>query len=720
MGWDLFSKIQITIQPAAKYTKQTMRSMNHKSGTEDLLRLLVESVSSKTGEEFFNTLVRSLASAFGARYSLISERKADDKDEVKTLAVWDTNHFVDNFEYPLAGTPCENVIKGDICYYPNNIRSRFPEDKDLIELNAESYLGIPILDSSNNVIGHLSAIDINPMEINPHNISILKIFAARAATEMERLAVEKALKTSENKYRMLFERESDAVMVLDGETLQFEDANQATLELFGYKKEEYLKLKVWDISNEKEKTRSTIQSVLKKQPVELSLRVHGRECIKKNGTIFLAEISGGTYISNGRKKIVAALRDISEQVRAAEAIRYSEDRYRQLFNNSNDMLFVHELNADNSSTKFKEANDTACKLLKFSKEEFKEFYPVELSIEGAFQPNNTIKQEMVKNKQVRFETIFRTKDNGKMPVEVNAHLFSFKGKPTVVSMARDISERRKNEEILLKYQDHLEELVEERTAKLQNTNIKLNQQINERKKAEKALKQSHEQLRQLSTHLETAREDERAWIAREIHDELGQTLTALKMDVAWLANQLPKSNKPLLEKSDAILQMLKQVIQKTQKISQELHPSILDHLGFIAATSWLVEEVEKRTAIRCSLSMNADDTLLDEKSKIALFRVSQEALTNIMRHSRATKVVICFKKAGNFLILTIEDNGIGITASQITDSRSFGIMGIQERILSLNGEVKIYGKTNQGTFIKVRIPIKQEKLQEYVRNLNYG
>jgi PAS domain S-box-containing protein len=232
--------------------------------------------------------------------------------------------------------------------------------------------------------------------------------------------------------------------------------------------------------------------------------------------------------------------------------------------------------------------------------------------------------------------------------------------------------------------------------------------ITDRKKAEDDLKDSYEQLRNLSEHLQSIREEERTNIAREIHDELGQALTALKIDISMIGNKLYPDHKPLVEKTASMMERIDDTIQTVKKICTELRPTVLDHFGLSAAIEWQAEDFQKRTGINCEVSFHPEDIVLDQDISIVLFRIFQEALTNIMRHADATEVKASLKAKDGMITLEVIDNGKGITEEEITNSNSFGLLGIRERVNFLGGNVTISGISNKGTAIKVNIPFKKK------------
>ncbi|MBC8182509.1 PAS domain S-box protein [candidate division KSB1 bacterium] len=228
----------------------------------------------------------------------------------------------------------------------------------------------------------------------------------------------------------------------------------------------------------------------------------------------------------------------------------------------------------------------------------------------------------------------------------------------------------------------------------------------ERKKAEEEFKRSEESLRNLAARLEKIREEERTSIAREIHDDLGQSLTALKMDIAWLENKLPIKQDNITSKLKSMKELTDSIIQTVKKISTELRPGLLDDLGLVPAIEWQTEEFKKRTGINCNLDIVDQDLIIDKNLSTTVFRIFQESLTNISRHAKATEVYISFKGQNKKIVLSIRDNGIGISDKQISDPKSLGLLGIRERLVPFNGQFNIIGKKNKGTTVTVTIPIK--------------
>jgi len=228
--------------------------------------------------------------------------------------------------------------------------------------------------------------------------------------------------------------------------------------------------------------------------------------------------------------------------------------------------------------------------------------------------------------------------------------------------------------------------------------------ISERKHNEEELRQSRERLRELASHIESAREKERTRIAREIHDELGQSLTALKMELHWCIQRLPEDDPLLLEKANKLLLLIDEDVHLVQRISSELRPGLLDNLGLSAAIEWQADQFQNRTGIDCDIICEPHDIVLDPTRSTVIFRAFQESLTNIARHAHATQVEITLKKKAAETELTVRDNGRGITEDEIADPTSFGLMGIRERVQALGGTVEVVGVPNLGTTMVIRIP----------------
>ena len=233
--------------------------------------------------------------------------------------------------------------------------------------------------------------------------------------------------------------------------------------------------------------------------------------------------------------------------------------------------------------------------------------------------------------------------------------------------------------------------------------------ISDRMRIQNELQDSREQLRNLTVYLQSVREQERTNIAREIHDELAQALTALKMDLSWLSHKLPSEEGSLIEKTKSMNSLIDSTIHTVKRISAELRPGILDDLGLVAAIEWQAEEFQNRTGISCRVTVDPDDIAVDQDLATAIFRIFQETLTNVARHARARKVTVNLKKRTGKLTLRVKDNGIGITDEQISDSQSFGLIGMHERVIPWDGKISFKGIPDKGTTVTVSVGIDHGK-----------
>jgi signal transduction histidine kinase len=235
-------------------------------------------------------------------------------------------------------------------------------------------------------------------------------------------------------------------------------------------------------------------------------------------------------------------------------------------------------------------------------------------------------------------------------------------------------------------------------------NADLGRQISERMIIEERLKESEEKLRRLAAYLVSVREEERRHIAREIHDELGQVLTGLKMDVSWLAQRLDAKQKALHAKAQSMCGLIDSAIQTVRKIASGLRPEILDEMGLVAAINWQSKDFQKRTGIRCRVELPPEGIKLDLERSTTTFRIFQEILTNVARHAHASRVDVKFGLTDDHMTLEVADNGVGIPETKL-NGKSLGLLGIQERALHFNGDVTINGAAGQGTRVTVSIPL---------------
>lgn len=273
----------------------------------------------------------------------------------------------------------------------------------------------------------------------------------------------------------------------------------------------------------------------------------------------------------------------------------------------------------------------------------------------------------------------------------------------------DVTEQKTLEAKNREYAESLEKRVKERTRRLNETNKKLKAEINEHILTEQELMRSQEQLRSLSHYQETVREEERTRIAREIHDDLGQVLSGLKMEINLLKSLCPDDDKNVSTMLQSMSDHVKYTIDRIRKLSQELRPSVLDNLGLVSALHWQGEEFQKRANINVSISVSPPDMEISGDLNINLFRIFQESLTNIYRHAQAENVQVELSRTDSELRFSIIDDGIGIQNGNLTPPDTFGLTSIRERVRTFKGTLDIKGVPNKGTSIIIKIPYNKDR-----------
>ncbi len=387
---------------------------------------------------------------------------------------------------------------------------------------------------------------------------------------------------------------------------------------------------------------------------------------RKDGSIFPVQLTSVALRDDDDKPVAVATicEDISDRKQIEEALRRSEEHYRGLFHAAKDAIIV----LDPDDYLVLDVNPRACQVYGYGRAEL-----VGMSLRAICRDfareRDHIGEVLEREPGHSFETIHRAKDGVELVLEVTASVLQQGGRDVILSINRDISER---------------------------------------KLAEEALETSREQLRNLAEHLQTAREEERMAVARTIHDELGEVLTALKMDVAWVGARLPETVERGRDKIAGMTALIDQGVATVQRLSTELRPSILDDLGLQAATEWYVKDFAARTGIECRLELADPELELDRHRSTALFRILQEALTNVARHAGAGRVAVRLGPDDGAVELSVRDNGKGIGRDAVRSHRSFGLLGIRERTAVLGGEAVIARLPDGGTEVLARIPLPAE------------
>ena len=361
--------------------------------------------------------------------------------------------------------------------------------------------------------------------------------------------------------------------------------------------------------------------------------------------------------------------DITERNKAAEESLQSEQKYRLLFYNNPLPMWMTTI----PDLDIIEVNEAAIKHYGYSRKEFlklnaKDLRPAE-DVEHFVAEVKKMKPGINNTRAWRH----KKKDGTIIHVEIYSHEIFYEGQRVWLGLSNDVTE---------KYE------------------------------AKEQLQKSYEDIRQLASNLQSIREDERTNMAREIHDELGQQLTGLKMDLHWLTRKINSTDAEVTNKMDESIELINATIASVRKISTDLRPSILDDLGLLAALEWQGEEFEKRSGTRVEFINKAGEITVQPKTATAIFRIYQELLTNIARHANASLVKTELYIEQDNLYFSLIDNGVGFEPEAIKNKKTLGLLGIKERSLLLGGTYEFKSAPGMGSVTKISIPL------DFVMNTN--
>ncbi len=490
---------------------------------------------------------------------------------------------------------------------------------------------------------------------------------------------EQALRNSEEKYRELVEMTREGVWAIDAQLITT-FANQSLADILGFTREEMLGRHLLefvfaeDVEPYKERMRA--RALGKAQTYEQRLK-------RKDGAAVWCLISGTPRMSETGQFIgsFAMLTNITERKHAEAALRQSESRMRSLLSSMSDLVFVMD-----RDLVFLEYHQPASQELFITPEMFlgKRFDDVGFS-EPAFSAIKHALLQTLEHGGTGSARYYLDLQKGRAWFDLRVS--SLQGTAATASglicVVRDITAQYFVEEAL--------------------------------RENEERLRGYSKQLRALMARLETVQERERTRIAREVHDVLGQNLTSIKMDLRWMEHALaknsasPQAKLKLLNRAAGAVELTDSTMSTVQKLCAELRPSVLDKLGLGPALQFEARMMEERTGIRCQVDIPPVLPPTSAETVTTCFRICQECLTNVVRHSQATSVHIVLSAEGPVLALTIRDNGVGIDDAALNDPHSLGLLGIKERVALLNGQVNIHSARNGGTLVEIRVPLETQE-----------
>lgn len=487
-----------------------------------------------------------------------------------------------------------------------------------------------------------------------------------------RKSVEKELEESKNYFQSLIENAQDIITVIDHEGEIYYDT-PAVNRILGYKRNELIGENAFDYIHNKdiEEVQKTFLKIIADPDQLASIEFRFRH---KNGHwVYLESVANNLPDREEGSVIVINARDVTERHEHMQKLQEQETKLIE----AQSIAGVGNWEWNIKGEPELEGSPEMYRIYGFDEEEFDQSYETFIQ---RVHPSDRKRIERIFTKAYQNKTSFSFEHKIVCPGGLVRHLFG-KGEPIInedgelvkiVGTVQDITDQKQKEEQLRKYS---------------------------------------QRLRALSERVERTREEERTRIAREIHDELGQMLTVLKMDVSALREDV-KTNESnefadhLDEEIQKVLERINDIINSVHRITTELRPEVLDNLGFLEALEWQARELGKRIDLELEFTSHVENTdFLDDDQINTLFRIFQETMSNVLRHSQASKVEIEIMKMNGYFILTVSDDGRGITEKEKQASSSYGIIGMRERVRFLGGDVYIEGKEGKGTQVTIQLPL---------------
>lgn len=511
--------------------------------------------------------------------------------------------------------------------------------------------------------------------VHARQLDALQRIVLRLDDVTERLHWQAELRRSELRYRRLFESAHDGILILDPLSRKITDANPFIGELLGYSRDELLGKELWQLGIVEDETAS--QAAFRQLQEKSSIRYEDLPLQSKDGRIIAVECVANVYHEGDQKVIQFNIRDITERKRAQKLMHASEVRFRRIFESSREGILI----IDSVSLKVLEANPAIVALFNSTPEAVsgKELWQLGL-LESEKASHSWFRQLQQEGRAAINGHAIKASNGKEYCVNLTASLYDEDGVPKIQCNTRDITEEKRLESELHRSYALLESRVQGQTQEL-------------RDKAQ--------EIGQLSGRVIDTQEEEARRIALELHDSLGGALTALKMQISSLTARAFDGSK------DALVNAVGSILAEMRLICSRLRPSAIDDFGITEGLKSYVADFKGRTGIDVRLTISGRiESHVDLRQQVALFRVVQESLTNIAKHSGAKEATVRLFEKGGQICLEIKDSGKGFEKQQGSNHISHGLSGMRERLTLLGGELKIESAPGQGTQVFASFPLK--------------
>jgi PAS domain S-box-containing protein len=510
-----------------------------------------------------------------------------------------------------------------------------------------------------------------------------------------RKKTETALRLSEEKLSKAFKASPNWISISTWDEGRYLDVNDTFLQISGYRREEVvgfssIEIQLWENPEDRQRALEIIRQDGRLKDFEVNFRIKPGEIRTFLWSAELIEIEG-------KKCILSACQDITRRKEMEKALRLSEEKYQLLVNNASMGIMVSQ------DFKIMFANPKAAEISGYSQEELylKPLLELVHPDYHAFSKDRIIRR--LRGEPLSTSTLIKgLKKNGQahwLDMGVVSNLWE--GKPAFLYFYQDITEIKAAREELLKNKNELEWRVKERTTVLQKLNKKLEKELIERKGIEEALKKSEKDLRFLSNQLINAQENERKRIAYELHDDLGQSLVGLKFQLSGLKQKATQTRNHPTQDITKALDTIDKITADVRQISRELRPAVLEHLGLVEALQWLFEDFYGKYGIKVFHSIKKINFKFSKEQEIIIFRIFQEGLANVGKHSGATQVTITMTQDAKASTFSIKDNGKGFDLKRMETRNplkaGLGLTAMKERALMAGGSIEIKSEIGQGT-----------------------